>query len=210
MSKIQAVVFDWSGTVSDDRRLVYEANMLIWDHFNIPRIPFEEFIPQVEMTVEAMAKKFKIPAEPRQIARLYQEGLATLKRGGTVPTPYPGALEILKEMTEQGVRLAVLSSHPQNHLQIEAEEFGFTPLLARLFGSSTDKVQGLREVLDALGILDPSGAVFVGDTVFDVQSAKAVGARSIAVSHGYHTRKRLAGEHPDLVLQNIKMLAGIV
>ena len=55
-------------------------------------------------------------------------------------------------------------------------------------------------LLSALERLAPSrrGAVYVGDSPFDMQAAKAAGIAAVAVTWGrIHTRERLARRQPD-------------
>ena len=51
------------------------------------------------------------------------------------------------------------------------------------------------------------GAVYVGDSPFDVQAAKAAGVASIAVTWGrIHSRERLEREEPDVVVETAEEL----
>lgn len=201
--EITAVIFDWSGTVSDDRRPVWTANMAILDHYGIERIPFEEFIPQVKTTVLEMAIWLGIADDPRNIGHLYLKHLALAKQKGVLPQVYPEARKTLITLAAAGVKLAVLSSHPQVHLLKEAEDFRLLPLLSKVFGGSIDKAEGLRLVLADLGVLRPSEAIYISDTVFDLRAAKLAGVRSGAIFHGYHTRDRLKKEEPDFLFEDL-------
>jgi pyrophosphatase PpaX len=65
----------------------------------------------------------------------------------------------------------------------------------------------LQLALERLGG-DPSSAVYVGDSPFDIRAAKAAGTAAIAVTWGgIHSRARLAGESPDVILDEpLKLL----
>lgn len=52
--------------------------------------------------------------------------------------------------------------------------------------------------------------VVVGDTVHDVDCARKVGARSVAVSSGRPSHEELAAHTPDLLLESLEDTAGIV
>ena len=43
-------VFDWSGTISDDRKPVYTANMRLLQGHGKPTMTFEEWLPRTRMT----------------------------------------------------------------------------------------------------------------------------------------------------------------
>ena len=49
---------------------------------------------------------------------------------------------------------------------------------------------------------DPAGAVYVGDSPFDIRAAKAAGIASVAVGWGrIHGRERLLAEQPDVFVE---------
>ncbi len=56
-------------------------------------------------------------------------------------------------------------------------------------------------------VLSGDDAVYVGDSPFDVQAAKAAGIGSIAVTWGrIHSRERLEREAPDVVVETAEEL----
>ena len=64
----------------------------------------------------------------------------------------------------------------------------------------------LLAALDRLDA-DVEGAVYVGDSPFDVQAAKAAGIGSVAVTWGrIHSRERLEAEEPDAVVDTVEEL----
>ncbi len=50
----------------------------------------------------------------------------------------------------------------------------------------------------------------LGDTPFDVRCARAIGAKALAVTTGYHTREQLAASEPDLLVDDFTDAAEIV
>jgi phosphoglycolate phosphatase-like HAD superfamily hydrolase len=49
----------------------------------------------------------------------------------------------------------------------------------------------------------------IGDTPLDIQCARAIGARVIAVATGLHTVEELAPLKPDLLLADLSNLASV-
>jgi len=45
--------------------------------------------------------------------------------------------------------------------------------------------------------------IVIGDSILDIESAKPVGAKSIAVCTGYHTEEMLQAHHPDFLFPNL-------
>ena len=108
--------------------------------------------------------------------------------------PYDGVTELLAQLKAEGRHLAIVT----NKYQAAAEE-----LRKRFFASSVDLIVGDFEgrrrkpepdgVLMALEALraDKRGAVYVGDTEVDMQTAGNAGLDCICVSWGYRTRREL-------------------
>jgi phosphoglycolate phosphatase len=49
---------------------------------------------------------------------------------------------------------------------------------------------------------DPGETVMIGDTVFDMELAKAAGARAIGVTWGYHLREQLLEARADILIES--------
>src|SRR5262249_61603303 len=56
--------------------------------------------------------------------------------------------------------------------------------------------------------IEPHDTVVVGDTVFDVEMARAAGARAIGVAWGYHPTQALLDAGADAMLGDFSELAG--
>lgn len=125
---------------------------------------------------------------------------------GVAPTAYPEVKEALKTVRGRGKKVAVLSSHPTENLHEEARLYSVDGLLDRVSGSCRDKVEGLRIICSDLNEPPPC-TLYVGDTIYDIRSAKEAGCRSAGICGGYHSRERLAGEDPDVLFEDLSDLA---
>jgi HAD superfamily hydrolase (TIGR01509 family) len=117
----------------------------------------------------------------------------------------PEAVEALKEAKRAGMRVALVTS--KNRLELET----FLPRLnvngwVDAVVSSSDVARpkpAPDSVLVALERLQasPSEAIFVGDTVYDIQCARGAGVRVIAVGWGAHPVEMLRAERPDWLFE---------
>lgn len=208
--EVTLVILDWSGTVSDDRRSVWAANMEMLRQSGKATMTFEEWLPKTRLTAAEFLWDHGIAGSKESLTAWYQQELALAKERGIMPIAYPDAHETLSLLSSSGVAVAVLSSHPEQHLREEAADFGLDGFLSTIVGSSHDKAEGLRKLLSALGALDKETALFVGDTVFDIQAAKEVGVLSGGACTGYHTRERLEAEGPDFLFNSLSEIRGVV
>lgn len=108
--------------------------------------------------------------------------------------PYDGVLPLLTTLKAAGIKLAIVT----NKYQAAAEE-----LRLRFFAESVDLIVGdipgrarkpapdaVFAALEALGV-GTEGAVYVGDTEVDMDTAANAGLDFIAVSWGYRTAAEL-------------------
>lgn len=130
--------------------------------------------------------------------------------------PCPGVLDALATLQEEGRRLGVVTAKRRATLALA---FEVLPELRRFFDvcvGAEDTVrhkphpEPLLTALERLGG-EVDGAVYVGDSPFDVQAAKAARIGSIAVTWGrIHSRERLEREQPDAVVDTVEELLGSV
>ena len=60
----------------------------------------------------------------------------------------------------------------------------------------------VKKILDQKKKHPGAEIIYVGDTVGDVKEAKQAGVKSVAVTWGFHHRKLLEIERPDVILEN--------
>ncbi|HCZ23099.1 MAG TPA: phosphoglycolate phosphatase [Rikenellaceae bacterium] len=103
--------------------------------------------------------------------------------------PYPGITELLAELSDRGVGMAVASNKYQEGTSaIVRHFFPEVPFVAVLGGCDERALKPSDEIINA--ILDTSGVsksdcVMVGDSGTDIQTARNAGIRSIGVTWGF-------------------------
>ncbi len=151
-------------------------------------------------------------AEPQleSVLRSFGEDYAASWQNGTAP--YPGITSLLADLRARGVALAVLSNKPDAFT---------TEIVAKLFPEGTfTAVLGHREgmphkpapagALETAAVLGfaPANCILIGDSTMDLDTARNAGMASIAVTWGYHDRKRLLGA--DRMVENVAELAALL
>jgi pyrophosphatase PpaX len=146
-----------------------------------------------------------IHGDPKELFAVYAKYLSEAVESGITPTIYPNVHDVFQYIKHKGKKLAVLSSHPEGNLKMEAEQYGILPLLDYISGNSKDKAQGLISVCNSLGEA-PKHALYTGDTIYDIKAAKEAGVNSAGICTGYHVRERLESENPDFLLERLSDL----
>jgi phosphoglycolate phosphatase len=207
----RAVIFDLDGTLIDSAGDIADALNLAMDEVGLRRFSDEEVRFMVGggarvLVQRALAAQATEP-EPGLSERLYSRFLATYLRASVARTTiYPGGLELLGGLAEQGTRLGVCTNKPA---AITNDVLRKLELYDR-FHAVVGATEGLPQKPDpamidvTLTALKASAqeAVVIGDSVADVGAARAAGVPVILVSFGYS--KRPASElGADLVIASL-------
>lgn len=127
--------------------------------------------------------------------------------------PYPGVLSMLRTLREAGWKTAVVSNKPhQATLSVQISTYGDTLDLA--VGQQEGvppkpNPAGVFQVMKALGVR-PEDCVYVGDSEVDIQTGRAAGLYTIAVTWGFKTRDFLRSHSPDLLVDTMEELEKII
>jgi phosphoglycolate phosphatase len=128
-------------------------------------------------------------------------------RTGLMPG-VPAALDRLEALIH--VQLALLTGNYRDGAHIKLRHFGLWDRFAwGAFGDDHAERDALAVSAMAearargLALADPTHAVVVGDTPFDIACARAAGARVVAVATGSHSADELRAHAPDLVLDDL-------
>jgi phosphoglycolate phosphatase len=150
------------------------------------------------------------PATGRRILDAYLRHLPEYlgKGGGRI---LPGVADLLKQLHGRpDVALGLLTGNIRAGACIKLGHFGLFDYFA--FGGFGDHHldrddvarEALREVRARFdGTVTADHIWVVGDTPLDVRCARAIGARAVAVTTGWHTREQLAPHDPDLLLTDL-------
>jgi len=199
-------IFDWSGVISDDRRPVYESNMKLLEHYGKPTMSFEEWRKRTTLTPVEFLRNHGVTekmADDREIWNLYRKEYDNVTMKGIAPEVYHDARDALEFLKNKNKTVSILSSHPEENLLREAEEYGLKIFIDSISGSAgKDKARGLKRTLERFS-KNPKDALYTGDTFLDIIEAKKAGTYSAGICNGYHSRERLAKEEPDFLFENL-------
>lgn len=122
---------------------------------------------------------------------------------------YPGMKELLKELSDKGIPLAVASSKPQVSLDVVVKYLGIEDFFDKIVGAELSVKSSDKLTLVKRAALE-SNNVMTGDAVFDIRAARQAGFTSVAVTYGFNDRETLLKEKPDFIADNISDLKEIL
>lgn len=111
----------------------------------------------------------------------YKEHVAVASR------PFPGVERALQTLTADGVPLGVLTNKPQELTDLLLDELKLTHYFRAIYGAGRMSYTkpDARIFHDIVRDVGGHGAIMVGDSITDVLTARAAGAKVILVTYGY-------------------------
>lgn len=128
---------------------------------------------------------------------------------------YPGIPALLAKLQAQGKKLCLATSKPEEYSAEILRHFGLLHYFTFLAGNTLadtrpQKVDVLHYLQETFPDLSADNAVMVGDRIYDVEAAKAVGLPSIAVLFGYGSREELTRAGADQLVETVSQLQSLL
>ncbi len=189
-----ALIFDLDGTLVDTAPDLLDAlNVVLASEGRQPvkHIDLRHLVGFGARTL--IAEAFKLtggPAEPQRIEGIrdafigyYRSHIADFSR------PYPGVEETLAVFQAEGARMGVLTNKPHELTVLLLAKLGLDKYFAAIFGHgrmpyTKPDARIFQDVVRETGGAEARG-LMIGDSITDVQTARAGGAPVILVSYGY-------------------------
>jgi phosphoglycolate phosphatase-like HAD superfamily hydrolase len=197
----KAVIFDWSGTISNNFELFCKVVEKFHDHFNKPKISREE-----------IRNTFTIPYMlfwNKHFPQLLKEDQDVLYRKFIMevgsPEVFDGVFETLVDLKKKGYLLFVVTADNPPTLFPEMERYGLKDMFTGMVYSIHEKEIGLKHLVEKYS-LDKKHSYYVGDTSGDVAAGKDAGLNSIGVTWGFQCKTNLAKSEPDFLIEDLNEL----
>lgn len=192
--RFRTVAFDLDGTVADtsgDLAAALNHTLVAMDR---PPVSLADVLTMIGHGTRALLRR-GLAATGRVddalvdlgypiLMRFYEDHICDLTR------PYPGLERAMADLAERDVALALCTNKPAKVTQSLVEALGWQGRFAAIVGGDTLAVAKPDPAPLRLAIAQAGGgpAVFVGDSIVDMQTARAAGVPGIAVSFGFADR----------------------
>ncbi len=194
MTPIRAVVFDLDGTLIDSVPDIAAAlNLCLTAEGRTPLA--EDGVAKLVGggARELVARALGDATLDADVDRVHADFLARYDAEPVARTRlYPGARELLIELRDAGLPIAICTNKPQHLTDLILARLDLAAFFSVIWGATPGHplkpdAACLRTVCTELGTT-PSETVMVGDSHTDIDAARAAGCPSILVAHGYEQR----------------------
>ena len=201
---LQAVLFDWDGTLLDSYHADSQAYLAMFAAMGV-NWGLAELEEHYSPDWYAVYRAAKIPQErwnnADQVWRAYYAKHPSKLMGAT--------RKVLAQLSKQH-KLGLVSSGDRDRVSRQLRQFRLTRVFrTRVLGGDTEeKKPHPAPLLKALKEMkaDAQHCVYVGDTPEDIEMARAAGVRAIAVLGPFPTEKRLRAVRPEILLNGLEEL----
>jgi HAD superfamily hydrolase (TIGR01509 family) len=199
---IKGLILDMDGTLLDSRQMHLKAWKILLRKYRVERTE-SDILAHFGKTTEEIARNV-FPAEYdfRKMGAEKDEIFITLIPDVDI---FQGVPQLLKNFRQKGYRLCLASSNPRKTIQTIISHFN---LPVDNLVSIEDIIHGKPApdmIIAAASKLNLSIAecIAVGDTPYDIQAAKAVNCKIVAVLTGGYSEQTLKEFNPDYILPSI-------
>ncbi|GAA0969095.1 HAD-IA family hydrolase [Actinocorallia libanotica] len=197
MAAVKHIIWDWNGTLLNDRDIVLDASVEVFRGTEAEGVTSAEIIAAytrpIWVTYEKLLGRPLHEGEWERMDSLfhlaYERLLDTCLLAGECMTA-------LNRVAEGGRSQSILSMAGHDHLVGTVGKFGITPFFTLVDGlrdapPGGGKAEHMVRHAAALG-LDPADLVVIGDAADDAVAAARIGARAVLYTGGMQRREELS------------------
>jgi phosphoglycolate phosphatase-like HAD superfamily hydrolase len=193
---VMHIVWDWNGTLFDDRDAILEATNDVFRSYGLPPMELDHYRSVYRRPIWASYERILGRAledgEWERLDAAFHDSYHRLMERCRLAADARAAIDAL---ADDGHTQSLLSMWRHDRLSVAVRELGLGLVFRRVDGlmpeeAGGEKAEFLVRHLAALGV-KPADVVMVGDSVDDAAAARHVGARAVLYTGGLQSRADL-------------------
>ncbi len=209
------IFFDLDGTLTDSGEGIIKSLEYAFDELNITKPPYEmlkkfigppltvSFHDYMNFDDELTAKAIKKYRERYIIKGIFEN------------TPYSGISELLDELVNRGLRLAVATTKPEHMALRVTDHYDLTKYFETVSGATGEndtKEAVIRRACERMKIDENEikNILMIGDRKFDIIGAHACGMKCCCVGYGFAPEGEFSEYGADYVVESVEELKKIL
>jgi phosphoglycolate phosphatase len=200
------LIFDLDGTLIDSKLDLAQAVNAARAEYGLPPLEVEVIGRYVGDGAPALLRRAMGPEASEDDVRHALEFFLSYYNDHKLDhtQTYPGIREALEALSQEGVRMAVLTNKPVRVSGRIIEGLGLAKYFARVYGGNSFE----RKKPDAVGAAREK-TMIVGDSAVDIRTARNAGVRACGVTYGFQP-ETFVTEPPDIMVDRPEQLVRAV
>ncbi|MGO7181904.1 HAD-IA family hydrolase [Rhizobium brockwellii] len=205
---MKLALFDCDGTLVDSASLIHETMRRTFDKFGKPEPRFEDTKAIIGLSLDiAIARMQGRPHVEQQdidMTAHYKSLFSIVRQDLDYKEPlFPGIREMIDAISgRDDLLIGAVTGKSRRGLKVVMETHGFDThfIVARTADDCPSKPHPamVTECCDETG-MNAADTIVIGDAVYDMQMAKAAGAKAIGVAWGYASVDELIANGADAI-----------
>jgi phosphoglycolate phosphatase len=195
-------VWDWNGTLINDTSLCVDILNKLLSIYDQPLISIEYYRNNFSFPVSAFYKRISLPSSGKTFDDVSLFFISEYRLKWKECNLHQGVLQILKMIQQLGLRQSILSAGNQSDVELFVNHFKLDCFFNQVFGTNNIKAEGKIELGKKFitnSNLRPEEILLVGDTIHDLQVAKAIGCSVLLFSRGHNSNTQLSGYSVQII-----------
>lgn len=200
------MIYDFNGTILDDTEVCLKAENYTIEHFGLKRPPLtmEEYLRIFTFPVKKYYENVGFDWSKNSYAEVGQYWFDWYRRLRDEYEVHEGVIEVLQKNHEKGNKNILLSASSLVELKKQLEELNIASYFDEVLGIDNIYAGSKIDIaLDWIKDKDPADCLMIGDTLHDLETAKAMGVNCVLVAKG-HQAKEILEEECDKVYEDIR------
>lgn len=188
------IVWDWNGTLLDDRDFCVGILNTMLSGRGIPAVSVNRYLEIFTFPIIRYYEQVGFDFEKEPYPVLADEFMAHYDHGVHAVGLFEGAKDILAYFKEAGIKQYILSATREKELIDQVKSRGIDGYFEEICGTDTILAHGKKEIAEKWAKRhknELSGSIFIGDTLHDREVADIMGIGCIFFSGGHMSKARL-------------------
>lgn len=205
---MKSIIFDWSGVVRDTVTNQMWVVNHIFKKYGVREISTEEFRESWTQPPALFYQKY-LPEgyDEGERSKLFQK--LQLAEDCPKATSFPDVVKLIHTCKEKSYFLAVVSSDFPETLLPEVKAYGLENIFSEIITDANDKLEPVQKIIKENN-LHLEETFFVGDSNHEIDVAREVGIKSVAVTWGFTSEQKLKARNPDYLVSSVSELEKVI
>lgn len=212
----QTILFDLDGTLVDTSRDIQAATNALCIAHNKPQLSLEQIKPLIsggskDLITTALGVSPQMPAFAKLRHDLFC-AYANLKNANS--SLFSGIPELLDWLNNNGFKWGIVTNKPHDLAESLVENLNLQQQCSYLIGAK--KTHANKPSPEPINIackqlnIKPCNAIYIGDSITDIQAGKAAGTTTVAAEYGFIGNTKIESWGADKIIQHPSQLIDLI